>query len=439
MSALMIGYIVIILMIIMLFMGIPLSITFFFTSALGFVWIGGTSMLLNQFSSGIFTQSASYSFAVIPLFLVVGILAGDTGIASGAYSCAKTWFGKTRGGLLYTTVIANTLFGAVSGIPAAGNVVFSKVAYPELKKNGYDSGTSLACICSAGALSALIPPSMSILMFCILAEISIGDALMAGTSGGILLTVVLCITIWFVGKVTPKRIPSVNPEDCQFTVKDKLKSLQLLIPLFVVFAFIIGGSFAGWFPATVGGAVAVIVLLLYAFIKRTPIKVIANGIWAGTHDFAGLYMMILGGQLFGRFITITGIPSALVNWISTLAVPSLVVYTIIVVFFLICGCLMDCMSILIITIPIIFPLLRSAGYNDYIICIALVFLANLGGLTPPVGMSVFQTAAVTGESPGEIFYGLIPFFIAFLACIFIIAIFPNSILWLLNLLRLWGG
>lgn len=434
MSAITIGLIVTALMVVMLFLGFPLGITFFFTSALGLTWIGGFPTLLNQFSGGIFSLSASYSFAVIPLFLVVGILAGDTGIASGAYKSARAWFGKTRGGLLYTTIVANTLFGAVSGIPAAGNVVFSKIAYPELKKADYDSGTSLACICSAGALSALIPPSMSILMFCILAEISIGDALMAGTSGGILLTVVLCATVWLVGKISPSKIPPVRPEDTRYSLKDKIKTFKLLLPLVIVFAFIIGGSFAGWFPATVGGAVAVVVLLIYAIIKRLPMKAIANGIWEGTHDFAGLYLMILGGQLFGRFITITGIPTALVSWISGLNVPGLLVYTIIVVFYLICGCLMDCMSILIITIPIIFPLLRSAGFNDFIICIALVFLANVGGITPPVGMSVFQTASVTGERTGVIFRGMIPFFISFLVCIFAIAIFPDSILWLLKLL-----
>ena len=245
MTPLTIGLIVIVIMVVMLFLGLPLGVTFFFTSAVGFLWVGGMPTLMNQFSGGIFSLSASYSFAVIPLFLVVGILAGDTGIAAGAYTSARTWLGKVRGGLLYTTVVANTLFGAVSGIPAAGNVVFSKIAYPELKKNGYDSGLSLACICSAGALSALIPPSMSILMFCILAEISIGDALMAGTAGGILLTVVLCLTIWIVGKAAPKLIPNVRPEDANYTILDKLKSFKLLLPLLVVFAFIIGGSFAG--------------------------------------------------------------------------------------------------------------------------------------------------------------------------------------------------
>ena len=436
MSNVAIGMIIIGLMVAMLFAGMPLGVTFLFSSGLGLLWIGGLKTLTNQFSSGLISLSASYSFAVIPLFLVVGILAGDTGIAAGAYTSARTWLGKVRGGLLYTTVIANTIFGAVSGIPAAGNVVFSKIAYPELKKYGYESGTSLACICAAGALSALIPPSMSILMFCILAEISIGDALLAGTAGGILLTVVLCLTIWIIGKLKPGIIPDVRPEDAEYSVVDKLKSLRLLLPLAVIFIFIIGGSFAGWFPATVGGALAVVILLVYALAKRTPLKVIANSIWMGTHDFAGLYLMVLGGQLFGRFITISGIASALVDWIVSLTVPAIVVYTIIVVFYLICGCLMDCMSILIITIPIIFPLLESVGYNPFIICIALVFLANVGGITPPVGMSVFQTASITGESTAKVFRGMVPFFIAFVICLYVIAIFPNSILWLLHV---FGG
>ncbi len=433
MSNLTIGLIIVVLMMVMLFAGIPLGVTFLFTSALGLYLIGGWVTLYNQFSVGLMSLSASYSFAVVPLFLVVGILAGDTGIASSAYVSARTWLGRVRGGLLYTTVLANTIFGAVSGIPAAGNVVFAKIAYPELRKYGYDSGTSLSCICSAGALSALIPPSMSILMFCILAEVSIGDALLAGTAGGILFTLVLCATIWVIGKIWPEKIPT-SSDGIKYTVRDKLKSLKLLIPLACVFAFIIGGSFLGWFPATVGGAIAVVILLLYALGKRTPLSAIAKSIWEGAHDFAGLYLMVLGGQLFGRFITVSGLASALVNWISGLDVDKLVIYAIIVVFYLICGCLMDCMSILIITIPIIFPLLNQIGYDKLVICIALVFLANVGGITPPVGMSVFQTAAVTGERTGVIFRGMIPFFAAFVICIFAIALFPNLLLWLPNLL-----
>jgi tripartite ATP-independent transporter DctM subunit len=433
MSNLTIGLLIVLLMMAMLFAGLPLGVTFLSTSALGLYLIGGWAAVYNQFSVGLMSLSASYSFAVVPLFLVVGILAGDTGIAAGAYTSARTWLGRVRGGLLYTTVLANTIFGAVSGIPAAGNVVFSKIAYPELKKYGYDSGTSLACICSAGALSALIPPSMSILMFCILAEISIGDALLAGTAGGILLTLVLCLTIWVVGKISPQKIPTTN-DGVKYTFKDKLKSLRLLIPLACVFAFIIGGSFLGWFPATVGGAIAVVILLLYALGKRTPIPVIAKSIWEGAHDFAGLYLMILGGQLFGRFVTVSGIASALVNWISGLEVNKIVIYAIIVLFYLACGCVMDCMSILIITIPIIFPLLSQIGYDKFVICIALVFLANVGGITPPVGMSVFQTASITGERTGIIFRGMIPFFVAFIICIFAIALWPDLILWLPKLL-----
>ena len=429
-----IGVIVTVGMLVMLFMGFPLATTLLAASAVGLWWMGGFVTLYNQFSLGLMTLSASYSFAVVPLFLVVGILAGQTGIAGGAYTAARKWVGKTRGGLLYTTIGANAIFGACNGLPAAGNVVFCKIAYPELKKYGYDSGTSLSCICAAGALSALIPPSMSILMFCILAEISIGDALLAGTAGGLLLTVVLCLTVAVVAKIWPHKIPAASEEDKNVTWRERLGSLRLLLPILLIFALIVGGSYLGWFPATVGGAIAAVAILLYALMARCSIKDIAKSIWEGAHDFAGLYMLVLGGQIFCRFVTLSGMTSALVKWISGLAVPGILIYAIIVVFYVICGCLMDCMSILIITIPIIFPLLESVGFNPFVICVALVFLANLGGITPPVGMSVFQCASVTGESTGAIFKGMIPFIIAFFICVFAIAAVPDLILWLPKLL-----
>ncbi len=433
-SNLAIGLIVTGIMLIMLFLGFPLATTLLAASAVGFYWMGGFVTVYNQFSLGLMSLSASYNFAVVPLFLVVGILAGQTGIAGGAYTAARKWVGKQRGGLLYTTIGANAIFGACNGLPAAGNVVFCKIAYPELKKYGYDSGTSLSCICSAGALSALIPPSMSILMFCILAEISIGDALLAGTAGGLLLTLVLCLTVAVVARIWPSKIPTASEEDRNVTWREKLSSLKLLLPILAIFALIVGGSYLGWFPATVGGAIAAVAILVYAVFTRTSIKNIAKSIWEGAHDFAGLYMLVLGGQMFCRFVTLSGMTSALVSWISGLSIPSILIYAIVVLFYVFCGCLMDCMSILIITIPIIFPLLQSVGYDPFVICVALVFLANLGGITPPVGMSVFQCASVTGESTGVIFKGMIPFIVSFFICIFAIALIPNLILWLPKLL-----
>lgn len=434
MSSVTIGIIVVCLMLTLIMLGVPLALSMLSSSALGFFLIGGFDMMFKQFSSGLMANSASYSFAVIPLFMIVGVLAGETGIAAGAFQSAKTWLGRFRGGLLYATIGANTIFGACSGVAAAGTVVFSKIAYPELKKYGYDESLSMACITSAGALACMIPPSVPILTFCILAEISIGTALMTGAGAGILFTILLFTMVKVFSIIRPKKIPPVTEADRHVSMADRLSSLKLLIPIACLFALIVGGSFLGWFPATVGGAIATVAVLIYALAKRMPIKQIAHCMWDACQMFCGIYLMIIGGRLFSRFVSVTGIARKLVDAIAESGLSVVWVFVLVVIFYLFCGCIMDIMSIVIITVPVIFPLLQNFGFSEFVICVLLVFLCDLGQLTPPVGMGVFQVANVLDESPAKIFKGVAPFFLTELAMVFLVAIFPELILWLPMLL-----
>ena len=311
---------------------------------------------------------------------------------------------------------------------------FVKFAAPELKKAGYDESLSLGCISASGSLSSLIPPSIPIITVCILANISIGTALVCSTMAGIITMLIMMFIIKGTQLIHPSKVPGPTEEDKHRTMHDKIGSLKLLVPILLLFALIVGGSFFGWFSATVGGAVATVAILIYALCKGLPIKRVMGSVCEGASQFAGIYLMIMAGSLFSRFITTTGLAKELATLISTLNVSSFVIFLIVVVFYLFCGCFIAVMPIIIITVPVLLPLLTDLGFNSYAMAVCLVLLCELGNITPPVGNSVFTTAIITGESPTKIFKGVMPFFIAELLACVLFGLVPIVVTWLPKLL-----
>lgn len=432
MSPYMIGILFFVIMIVLTLIGVPLGISIIGCASIGILIVGGPNMMINQISNGFYTLSASYSFAVIPMFMVMGELCAITGIAEGAFKAARTFLGNTRGGLLDTVVIANMIFGACSGISAAANVVFSRIALPELDKEGYDRGIALSTICASSSLSVLIPPSVLILSFCMLAEVSAGAALMAGCSAGIFLAVVYLIFLNIYKRIHPEKIPPRS--GVRTTWAEKGKASLYLIPIILLFALIIGGAFAGWFPATVGGAVAMVVLIIYAFARRTPVKKIGKAIWDTLLGFCNIYLIIIGGQLFSRFIALTGLTNAITKAIVNSGIPAIAVFSLVVLLYLLCGMFMDCASIIVITVPIVFPVLTQMGFNDLILVVMMVFAMEIASLTPPVGLGVFYVADTVNESPAFVFKNVAKFFVLDIALVFFMALVPNVALWLPKLL-----
>jgi tripartite ATP-independent transporter DctM subunit len=419
-------------MTVLILAGIPLSVSMLTCSLIGFTWVSGFDLAAHQFTNSLFTLSHSYTFAVIPLFMAVGTLASVSGMAEGTFTAAKKWTGRVRGSLLYAVVIANMIFGACSGMSAAGNIVFSKIALPELRKADYDETLSIGTITCAGSLSVLIPPSIPIICFCLLSGTSIGQALVTGISTGILFAILMILMIGVIGKLRPRLIPPAGRE--RVPILEKVKTLRLLLPILVFFAVIVGGSFFGWFPATVAGAVGVAVMLLYCLIKRVSLRKILGGVMEGVKSFAVVYLIIVAGQLFSRFITVTGLAKAISEGIAAIDMHPYAVFCIVFVFYLFCGCFMDALSIIVITVPVVFPVLTGLGFHELILVMLLVFSMEIAALTPPVGLGVFYVANATGLPVSQVFRSVIPFFLMDVALVLLIAAFPQTILWLPGLL-----
>lgn len=435
MSAAAIGGLMFLLMFVMVMIGVPIFVSMMSTACLGFYLIAGPTMLFTQLTNAPFTLAASYSYAVLPLFTLMGMLASETGIAEGAYSAARTWLAKRRGGLLYTTVLANAIFGACSGISTAGQIVFAKIALPELDKYGYERRLSLGCITSSASLSTLIPPSIPICMFCLMSGYSIGTTLVCGLGTGIFVTLAMFLVIKIAITVHPEKVPAIREEDKHIPVKEKIASLKLLIPIIVLFALIIGGTFLGWFHATVGGAIGAAAVIVYAVFKRIPIKNIGKAAWEGGHIFAGIYPIIIAGTIFSRFITLSGLPNFLITFFESAHIAPALVYLLVLVYFIICGCVMDIIASIVISVPIVFPLLvDSYGYDPFVLIIILVIVSSTAAITPPIGMGVFTVANATRISPKEIFAGSMPFVLMYVLVAVLLIFIPQIVTWLPNLL-----
>lgn len=434
MASITIGIIVFVGMIVGVIIGLPIYVAVILASCAGLYFVGGPEIIAQQLSTGLLSVSASYTFAVIPMFCIVGTLAGATGLADDAFLAVRKWLSRLRGGLLYTVVCANAIFGACSGVSAAGSMVFAKMAMPEMKRAKYDESLSYGCITASGSLSALIPPSVGIMTVCLLSENSIGTGLMCGLAAGILMVLVMFAMIKVYSVLQPEKVPAVTDEDRAITWSERLKSLRLLLPILFLFALIVGGSFFGWFPPTVGGGIACAAITIYALFKRVSIKEIFKCYWNGVIDFSGIFLIIIGSQLFSRVVAMTGIASAVTTFISSTGFPPFFVFLLVIVFFVLCGCVMDAMSVILITVSVIYPLLTSIGYNGYVVCIVLVLLAELGNITPPFGLSIFSVASVMRENPTKIFKGIWPFLIVFVALIILIILVPDVILWLPRIL-----
>jgi tripartite ATP-independent transporter DctM subunit len=427
MSGATIGIIVFVMMLVLVLIGCPVFVSLMCSAFVGFLWLSGgnPAMLMTKFTATPFDLAANYNYAVFPMFMLVGALAGETGIAGGAFKAMHTWLGRIRGGLLFTVIAANAVFGACSGSSVAGDVVFGKLAMPELESAGYSRKYSLGCITASGALSTLIPPSMGIIMFCMISPITmnVGTCLMCGVGPGLFTAVALAVTVLLISVFSKGSIPPGGGP--KVPVVEKLKSLTLLIPIFCLFGLIIGGTFAGWFTATVGGAIGAVAVTVYAMVKRVPLKRIAWNMWDSACMEAGVFPIIVAGQLFGSFVSATGLASSLAKTIAGINAPPFLIFCLVLLLYIFCGCCMDVVSIIIITVPVVFPVLNAIGYSPYVLVITLCFVCEIAGLTPPIGMNVFATANALRISSSEIFAGVVPYFVCEIIVVLLIALFPQ--------------
>jgi len=426
-----IGFLGIAVLIVLLALGSHIGFTLILVGFLGYSAIGGLNAGIAQMAILPFDKLNNYEFSVLPLFLLMGAFVSKSGIGSEAYQMARAWVGQLRGGLAMATVGGCGLFAAISGTSLAGSIVMGKVAYPEMKKLGYSEQLSAGAIAAGGTLGILIPPSMGFVLIGILAELSIGKLFIAGIIPGILEVLFYMITIYLMVRFKPSLAKSMAPT----TMKEKIWSIKLTWPVLVLFVLIMGGIYFGFFSPTEAGGIGAFGALVISLVKR---QINATGIWESLMDTGKMTAMIIillvGAYTFNAFLAITQIPFTISEYIATLDLPLLAILVIIVIFYIFCGMFFDIIAVLILTIPIIYPVMEGLGVNLIWYSVIMVRMIEIGMITPPFGINLFGLSGVIGVPLSVLYRGIIPFVIADFCHVALLIAFPVLCTWLPTLM-----
>ncbi len=427
-----VGVIGILVLLLVFLAGVPVAFGMALIGFVGFSYLVSPGAALASLSRDIWVTFSNYSLTVIPAFVFMGQIAFNTGVSERLYSTAYTWLGQFRGGLAITTVGACAAFAAICGSNTATTATMGVVALPEMKKYGYEPSLATGAVASGGTLGPLIPPSVLFIVYGILVEESIGQLFMAGIFPGILLAGLFMISIYIICRRNPK----LGPAGPRTSFRDKIMSVTGLIETIILFAIVMGGLYIGWFSPTEAGAIGSAGALLIGLARR-------NLNWRGlkkaiveTTRTSGMVMFLLAGAvIFGHFLTVSRITSGAAVAIGGLAWPPIAILAIILIIYLIGGCIMDSLAFLILTIPIFFPIIIDLGYDPIWYGVIMCLVSLMGGITPPVGINVYVTKGIAPEVPIEtIFKGALIFLVPFTIALIILIAFPQISLFLPRLM-----
>jgi tripartite ATP-independent transporter DctM subunit len=373
-------------------------------------------------------EGSSYTLSVIPLFVLMGQFAFISGISTDIYKTVYAWMGHFRGGLAMATVMACAGFAAVCGSSLATGATMGMVAIPEMNKYAYDDRLSTGCVAAGGTLGILIPPSIGFIIYGILTEESIGKLFMAGILPGILLASLFILAIYIQCRLRPQ----MGPQGGRTTWKTKIRALGGTWGMLLLFVIVMGGIYFGVFTPTEAAGIGAFGAFLFALFKRKlNLQNLVHCLLETGKTTAMIFLIIIGANIFSTFLGLARIPMGLADFITGLALPRMLILAGIIVVYIILGCVMDCYAIMILTVPIIFPVIQAMQFDPIWFGVLMVIVLEVGLITPPVGLNVFVLKAAAPNVPlTVIFQGIWPFLLAALLCIFILALFPQIALFL---------
>ena len=414
MSLTTIGIIGIIVLLIFLFSNIPVGFVMGMIGVLGFSYLKGFGPGLSILAKDYFEMFSSHSLTVIPLFMFMGQISFYSGISRRLYDSAYVMMGARKGGLAMATVAACAGFATISGSTNATAATMATVTIPEMKRYKYDMGLAAGTVAAAGSLGILIPPSTIFIVYGILTEQSIGKLFMAGILPGILLSFLFMMAI----HLRVRKHPEMGPAGPKTTLIQKIKSLTGILEALVIFGFVMGGLFFGFFTPTEAAATGAFFTLFVSVVRRQLswqnfLKSIAD-----TTRLSCMVMVIVAGAtVFGHFMAVTRIPFTLSHWVGNLPLPPMLIMIVIITIYIIGGCFMDGFALIMLTVPIFFPVATPLGFDPIWFGVIIVLVAEMGVITPPVGINVYVVYGVAKTIPLEtIFKGVAPFLISLIIC-----------------------
>ncbi len=404
-------------------MRMPIGIAFLLTGALGISCLSGAHVAFSVISRVPYEWASSYIFSCVPLFIFMGMIFSKSGIASDLYKAAYYWFGRLPGGLALASLAGCGGFAAVSGSSTAGAATMAAFCFPEMEKFKYDESLASGAIAAGGTLGIMIPPSLGFIIYGIITEQSIGKLFLAGIVPGIMQLAFYFLVVVIYVKLKPEAAPAVS---LNITFKDKLQSLVPVWPVLIIFIFVLGGIYLGFFtPTEAGGVGAGASLLLVLFLKRLDYKNFIQTCVDTINITAMIFMLFMGAMVFNIFMTLSNLPLLIGKVLGTIHSPGLLVVVILLILFPL-GCFLEVTSMFILTMPLFLPALVHSHINLIWFGVLAVRCAEISLLTPPIGMNVFVVKGVIKKLPVEkIFLGVIPFLISDFVMLAILFLFPK--------------
>jgi tripartite ATP-independent transporter DctM subunit len=421
----MVGLIGIVAMLILLALRMPIGIAMLLVGSAGFMYLhpGGMQATLFMLGSYPYSYSAVYELAVIPLFVLMGNAAAVSGMGRDLFSAAFAWVGHWRGGLASATIVSCAGFAALTGSSVAAAVTMGRVCLPEMERYNYDPRLSTGTVAAGGTLGILIPPSTAFVVYAILTEQSIGQLLLAGVLPGLLLTLLFIITV----AVWTRINPNIGPAGPRAGWQERIRTLGQAGPMVTIVVASIGGIYLGVFTPSEAAAVGAFLSLLWAFYQRT----------LGSENFQFLlletvkitsfvFIVLVGALVFGPFLALSGLPQAVVAWLTSFDVPNWVVLSMLMLLYIFLGMFLEGFSILVLTIPIVIPIIDALGYNLIWFGVLMVVVLEMGLISPPVGINVFVVKGLVPNVPlTHVFAGIMPFWAAMFVLLILLILFPQ--------------
>ena len=441
MTSLTIGVIGIVVFLVLIFLGMNIGLALLVVGFGGYAAVVNPTAALALLRTDPATQASTYSFMVVPLFILMGNFAYHAGLSGGLYDCANKWLNWMPGSLACATVAACAGFGAICGSCAATCATMGTISIPEMRKYGYNDRLATGSIAMGGTLGILIPPSTPMIIYCIMVtEASIGKLFIAGIIPGVMMAVLCMLTII----LQIVRDPSLAPKGEHFTWKQRLASLKGLIGVVILFGAVLGGMFSGIMSvnqsAAVGAFLAAIIMGVNMAVNGTFTwknywAKFKEALWTTVQTFAMTFLIIIGASVFCKFLTITQIPMRLANYIGSLSISKYLIIAFMTVIYLFLGMIMDELPMIMLTVPIFWPIAQELGFNAIWFGIYIIMAMELGAISPPVGLNCFIISGVAKDVPlATIYKGAIPFMFTIFVGIALMLIFPNMALILPNLM-----
>ncbi|ABE57668.1 TRAP transporter large permease [Chromohalobacter israelensis] len=424
----MIGGIGLALLLVLMMLRVPVALTMLIVGVVGFSQVINMGAALSMVKSVPVEVLSNYSFSAVPMFILMGVLAAHSGMAGKLFNSTRVICGGWKGGLAIAAIGSCGIFSAISGSSLATASTMTRVALPEMERYGYNRGLATGALAAGGTLGIMIPPSIALLIYAILTEQSVGDMFMAGLIPGLMGLLFYSLAITVVMRLKP----SLAVAGESTTWSEKVKSLVGLVPFFGVFLLLILGIYFGAFTPTEGASVGAFATLLYAVAKGMR----ARGLWQSVQETLALssvvFFMLVGAETLGYFISVSRISFTISDFLFSLDLTPIVVLLCILLLYFVLGMFMDSIAMLVITVPVVFPIIQSVGIDPVWFGIVTVLTVELGLITPPVGMNVFVIKAMAPHvGLGEIFKGVAPFIAADFVRLALLIAFPVLSLFLI--------